>query len=155
MAWVAAASRTRRSILAAIGAFHLATAAADPATIAGRWITFDSDSGQGRAVVEIVREGPRATGRITELFLRQGEDPAPNCERCTGADQGRPIVGLTILVLEAEADGRGFHGTVLDPEEGRTYRCKVTLTPDGRELRLRGFAGFEIFGRTETWLRAD
>jgi uncharacterized protein (DUF2147 family) len=44
---------------------------------------------------------------------------------------------------------------VLDPEAGRNYRCVVTILPGGTSLRLRGFIGLEIFGRDETWVRAD
>jgi uncharacterized protein (DUF2147 family) len=128
--------------------------AAEPAPIEGRWITFD-DTNQKRAVIEIVREGRLATGRIVELFLKPGEDPDPVCENCPGAFRGRRIRGLVILAVEAEENGMSYRGTVLDPEEGSNYRCVVTLLPDGKRLRLRGFVALEIFGRSEVWVRPD
>ena len=142
-------------LLIACAALPVTSTAAEAPAIAGRWITFDRDTGMQRALIEIVSDGPGATGRIVELYLQDGEPRDPGCERCEGTDRGRPIRGLSILALEADTDGRGFHGTVLDPEEGTTYHCKVTLLPDGMHLRLRGFIGLEIFGRTETWRRAD
>jgi uncharacterized protein (DUF2147 family) len=130
-------------------------AAADPAPIEGRWVSFDDSTNGKRAIIEIAREDRRAIGRIIELFLKPGEDPDPVCENCPGSARGRRIRGLEILAVEAEDNGPIYRGTVLDPEEGRSYRCVVTILPDGKHLHLRGFIGLEILGRSETWVRAD
>ncbi len=130
-------------------------AVAELAPIEGRWVTFDNDTKQKRAVVEIVREGRRATGRIVDLFLRPGEDPDPVCDKCRGATHDQHVRGLAILAVEADGDGSSYRGTVLDPEEGLRYRCVLVLLPGGKQLKLRGFAGLEIFGRDEIWTRAD
>lgn len=47
------------------------------------------------------------------------------------------------------------NGTVLDPENEKTYRCKITLSEDGKQLNVRGFIGFSLFGRTQTWKRTE
>lgn len=60
-----------------------------------------------------------------------------------------------LLALQAEVRGRAWRGTVLDPEDGRLYRCVATLLPGGKRLQLRGFVGIELLGRSETWTRAD
>ena len=81
-------------------------------------------------------------------------DPEPLCERCEGAQRHQPIVGMTILRgLRREGDGYGS-GTILDPDEGRTYRCRALLIEGGRKLELRGYVGLPLFGRTQVWLRA-
>jgi uncharacterized protein (DUF2147 family) len=41
----------------------------------------------------------------------------------------------------------------LDPDEGKIYRCTVTLKDDGRGLEIRGFIGVSLFGRTQVWTR--
>jgi uncharacterized protein (DUF2147 family) len=46
-------------------------------------------------------------------------------------------------------------GHILDPESGDVYRCMISLENGGRELRLRGYIGFSIFGRTEKWPRVE
>jgi len=138
---------------AVVVALFSACAAAEPASIEGRWVTFDSDTNQKRAVVEIVTVDRRATGRIIELFPKPGEDTDPVCENCPGEARGRRIRGLPILAVETEDGGISYRGTVLDPEEGRSYRCVVTVGPGGTRLRLRGFISLEIFGRDETWVR--
>ena len=127
--------------------------AAEP-SVAGRWTTFDND-GRKRAVVEIVERGELATGRIVELFVRPGEEADPICVDCAGDARGRRIRGLEILRLQRETRVPRWRGTVLDPEDGRLYRCTAMPSADGRALQLRGFVGFELFGRTETWARSD
>jgi uncharacterized protein (DUF2147 family) len=43
-------------------------------------------------------------------------------------------------------------GTIYDPENGKTYRCKITLESPNR-LNVRGFVGISLFGRTTVWTR--
>jgi uncharacterized protein (DUF2147 family) len=44
-------------------------------------------------------------------------------------------------------------GAILDPESGKLYRATMKLDGDGRKLGVRGFIGFSLFGRTQTWVR--
>ena len=46
-------------------------------------------------------------------------------------------------------------GQILDPDNGKTYRCKMTVSDDGRELDVRGYIGISLIGRTQTWLRVE
>ena len=123
--------------------------------IEGRWLTFDGDTKARRALVDIRRQGPWFKGTIVELYLRPGEDPDPVCEECPGAARGKKIRGLEILSLEAGRDASEFQGRVLDPEEGRVYRCTAVLEPGGKRLALRGYVVLPLFGRSEIWIRAQ
>jgi uncharacterized protein (DUF2147 family) len=136
----------------AVAAISLAAA---EGSLAGRWITYDAAGKQKRSVIEIVVTGSDAKGRITELYLQPGEDADPVCHDCPGDARNRKIRGLEILALRADPSGGSWHGTVLDPEEGRVYKCVAKLAPDGKRLELRGYVGFEIFGRSEVWSRGD
>jgi hypothetical protein len=51
----------------------------------------------------------------------------------------------------SEYDG----GDILDPESGSIYRCRILLSDDGAKLFVRGYLGFSLFGRTQTWIRMD
>ncbi|MFT6809134.1 MAG: hypothetical protein ACJA01_002366 [Saprospiraceae bacterium] len=43
-------------------------------------------------------------------------------------------------------------GKVLDPKNGKTYKCKIEL--DGNnELKMRGYVGIPALGRTQVWER--
>ena len=44
-------------------------------------------------------------------------------------------------------------GSILDPDNGKTYRCKIRLTNGGKNLDVRGYVGISLFGRTQTWNR--
>lgn len=73
---------------------------------------------------------------------------------------GRPQCHLLLLAsLRPREDGR-WHGTVTNPEDGRTYKAEVWVPNDGM-LRLHGYIGLPIFGETQRWpafhgtLRAD
>ena len=66
--------------------------------------------------------------------------------------RGRPICGLTI--------GTGFaphgpdaakDGKIYDPESGKTYSAQMQSA--GETLKLHGFVGISLLGRTETWHR--
>lgn len=65
----------------------------------------------------------------------------------------RALCGLEI--------GRQFHftdpshasgGTLYDPKSGNTYHGAMVV--EGDVLKLRGYVGISIFGRTEVWRRA-
>ena len=66
--------------------------------------------------------------------------------------QRQPIVGLVIL-KGFEKDGDTYEdGTIYDPENGKTYDCKITYK--GKTLSIRGYVGISMFGRTTVWERA-
>jgi len=50
-------------------------------------------------------------------------------------------------------DGDEYNsGTILDPENGETYKCYVELVSESK-LKVRGYIGFSLFGRTQYWIR--
>jgi uncharacterized protein (DUF2147 family) len=61
---------------------------------------------------------------------------------------------MTILSgLKKDRDDVWAGGEILDPGNGKTYRCKVKLIDGGRKLEVRGFIGVSLLGRTQTWIR--
>ncbi len=120
-------------------------------TVTGRWLTIDDASGRTRSVVEIAERDGKLYGRIVRLFREAGEDPDPTCTKCDRKDDryGRKVVGLEII-RGMVRDGEAWSdGTILDPESGNVYDCKLWIE-DGR-LKVRGYLAF--FFRTQTWHR--
>jgi len=52
-------------------------------------------------------------------------------------------------------DGVWKGGKILDPDNGKTYSCKMELAAKGQELDVRGFIGISLIGRTQTWYRQE
>jgi uncharacterized protein (DUF2147 family) len=121
------------------------------ASPAGLWRTVSDVDGKAKAYVRIREENGVITGVIETIL-----DPAKRedtCEKCDGARHGQRVQGLE-FVWGLHRDGDGWAGgEILDPENGHIYSCKMSLSPDGRELHVRGFLGFSLLGRTQTWLR--
>jgi uncharacterized protein (DUF2147 family) len=130
----------------------LAAGGSKPAPgIQGLWRTTDDKTHQLRGVVRIYLEHDEYFGKIVSSF--DPREAHQVCEPCSGALHNQPIIGLQILSGMREHDGAYSGGTIVDPETGESYRCKMTLADDGRKLMVRGYIGLALFGRTQVWTR--
>lgn len=117
----------------------------------GKWKTVDDNTGKTKSIVEIYEEGGKLFGKVLELF--DPPKPDPVCEECAKDDVRymKPIVGLEII-RSMEKDGDEYEdGDILDPENGKVYRCKLWV--EEGKLMVRGYISFLY--RTQTWLPAD
>lgn len=121
-------------------------------SVHGRWITVDDYSGEEKSVVELFERDGRTFGRIIKIFVKPGEDPDPVCDQCPDDDSryGKKIIGMEIIRNLQRSGNTYSEGDILDPENGKTYRCKIWR--EGDELKVRGFWG--PFFRTQTWKKA-
>jgi uncharacterized protein (DUF2147 family) len=79
----------------------------------------------------------------------------PRCEGCQGELKNQPVVGMTIL-RGLRWDGKQYAGgEILDPDDGKRYRCRMRLLDYGRLLEVRGYLGVPLLGRTQVWRRYD
>jgi uncharacterized protein (DUF2147 family) len=125
--------------------------AAQSASPIGLWKTFDDKTGKPRAIVRIYEQGGKLFGRIEQSFTPGGETRV--CVPCTDERKNQPIIGL-VIIRNIKPDGNDYSGgDILDPESGSVYRCKMHLEQGGTVLVLRGYIGFSLLGRTQTWQR--
>lgn len=129
-------------------------ALAQALTPVGRWVTVDDNTGKDRSVVTITEKDGVLTGNIEKLILDPGEDPAPKCDKCEGAKKNQPVIGLEILWDLKKDDDEWSGGRILDPENGKSYKCWIQVIDEGRRLKVRGFIGFSLLGRTQYWKKA-
>jgi uncharacterized protein (DUF2147 family) len=140
--------------LGILAATHSPLVAQAPATPAGFWNTISDVDGKPRAIVEIREVDGRFVG-VVKALLAEGESPEKVCEKCPGERRGQRIVGMEIL-RGLRADGREWGGgEILDPNNGKTYRASMKLDDSGKTLVVRGFIGFSLLGRSQTWVRAE
>lgn len=133
------------ALLVLICIFNTALVAQD---IVGSWKTIDDNTGKARSVVEIYEKEELYFGKVVDIFPQPGEDPDPICENCTGDKKNQKVIGMEIITdMEKEGD-EYVNGEILDPENGKVYKCKLWVE-DGN-LKVRGYLYFLY--RTQTWL---
>ena len=143
--------------LAAVVLFIFATSPLIAANVSpvGTWRSIDDNTKKERSIIRITDQNGELQGVVEKLFDQPGDDPAHLCKECKGERKDKPIIGMTIL-WGLKQDGNSWTGgEILDPHNGKIYRCKMTPSADGKTLDVRGFIGVSFIGRTQTWLRQE
>lgn len=121
--------------------------------VIGKWKTIDDNSGEPRSIVDVFERGGKIYGKITKLFRKPNEDPDPVCDDCEKDDPRymKKIIGMEIMQGLTKDEDEYGGGNILDPENGKVYRCKIWV--EENQLKVRGYLG--PFFRTQSWLKAD
>jgi len=121
--------------------------------VIGKWNTIDDETGEERSIVEIFEKNGKMYGKVVKLLRTPNGDPDPVCKDCDESDDrfNKKVIGMEIL-REMEKSGDAYDdGNILDPKNGRVYRCKIWI--ENTDLKVRGYWG--PFYRTQTWHRAQ
>jgi uncharacterized protein (DUF2147 family) len=120
--------------------------------IIGIWLT----AGKEPAKIQIYTVGGKIYGKIIWL-----KNPTENGKQRLDANnpdkekRGNPIIGLVMLKgFKFDGDDEWKGGDIYDPENGKTYNSYMYLK--GKNvLKVRGYVGISLLGRTETWTRSE
>ncbi len=148
-------TRTLSALAAVAAVLALAPVArAQDVTPVGRWVTVDDNTGKDRSIVTITERDGKIFGHIEKLILEPSEDPNPKCDKCPDEKKDQPVIGLEIL-WNLKKDGEEWSGgKILDPDNGKSYKCWIQVIDEGRRLKVRGYIGISLLGRTQYWKKA-
>ena len=134
----------------ATAALLIFAAAARAETPVGLWET-------GESHIEVYHCGDLLCGRIVALDdpLDLAGKPRVDTNNPDPALRTRPIMGMDLIAgFSRKSDRKWVGGTIYDPRDGKTYKCKMTLRKDGT-LKVRGYVGVSLFGKTVVWNRIE
>ena len=140
-------------IAAAVAALVVAAGAARAAepSAAGLWQKVEG----GKPVVWVLMVDHNGIfkGAIARTFPEPGEAPNALCTKCDDDRKNAPILGLSFIRNMKRSGLKYEDGNVLDPRDGEVYHAKMSVSPDGQSLTLRGYVGISLLGKNETWQR--
>jgi uncharacterized protein (DUF2147 family) len=117
--------------------------------IVGLWLTGDGDGWieirqDGNEFIGVIRGSPDDADQDPERVDDKNPDPSL---------RHRKLLGLTIMRgFRHDGGMRWSGGRIYDPNSGNTYKGNLRLL-DRDTLRVRGFIGLSVFGRSDTWTR--
>lgn len=128
--------------------------AADASPV-GLWKNIDDVSGKPKALIRISENKGELEGRIEQLFRPAGEDQNPKCIKCEGVLKDQPIVGMVFMSGLKKSGDEYNGGEILDPDNGKVYKSKLTLVDGGKKVNVRGYIGIPMLGRSQIWVRQE
>jgi uncharacterized protein (DUF2147 family) len=115
----------------------------------GVWKTIDDKTGEPKSHVEIYKKGNKYFGKVVKLLPTA---TTKICNDCPGDKKGKSLIDLDILWDMKDYKDYWSYGKIVDPADGKVYKCNISL--EGNDmLKVRGYIGFSLLGRTQTWYR--
>lgn len=121
-------------------------------TIFGKWHSFNDETQEIESVIEVYEKDGKAFAKIIEI--KNPDRKTAVCDMCKGSNKDKPILGMEILSGLQMNDDEWSGGKILDPKNGKEYKCYIKLIEDNK-LKIRGYIGFSLLGRTAYWQRAE
>lgn len=119
-------------------------------SVVGKWKTIDDETGKAKSIVEIYEKSGKLYGKVLDIL--EVENRNRICSNCSEEDKDKPILGMVIIKGLTKEANQYTNGKILDPKNGKHYQCYITLESKDK-LKVRGFIGIALFGRTQYWYR--
>jgi uncharacterized protein (DUF2147 family) len=98
----------------------------------GAWLTQD-----GSALVRVEPCGSSICGTVAGVLAKGPGIPRTDVHNPDPALRSRPLVGLAVLGGFTWSGREWTNGHIYDPKTGKTYRSRLSVSPDG-SLKVSG-----------------
>ena len=131
----------------------LAGVASAQTTPVGLWKTIDDETKQEKSFVRVAEAAGVLSARVEKIVDPAKQDSV--CDKCSDSRKDQKVLGMTIVEgVKKNADEPYWDGgTILDPNNGKVYKVRMTPKDGGKTLEVRGFIGF--FFRNQQWIRVE
>lgn len=119
-------------------------------TIFGKWENRNEDTGNVDSIIEVYEKNGKAYAKIIEVTDPAKQDAV--CDLCKGSRKNEKILGMNILTGLSKDGDEWSGGTILDARNGKEYKCFIALKNNDK-LKIRGYLGVSLFGKTVYWHR--
>ncbi|WP_193705791.1 DUF2147 domain-containing protein [Tenacibaculum finnmarkense] len=119
-------------------------------SIFGEWENRNEKTNTVDSVIKVYEKDGKAFAKIIEITNKDKQKAV--CDKCSGNRKNTPILGMNILTGLKKDGNEWSGGTIVDPKNGKEYKCYIELE-NADKLKIRGYIGFAVFGRTAYWYR--
>jgi uncharacterized protein (DUF2147 family) len=120
--------------------------------ILGYWFNEEKTS-----KLQVYQEGSHLFAKI--VWLKEPLDKTTGKPRTDNLNpdlklKNAPLLGLVVLknfVFDGQEEWKD--GTIYDPKNGKTYSCYIRFDDSPNKLKIRGYIGISLLGRTTYWTR--
>ena len=118
--------------------------------ILGVWKSIDDETGEAKSHVKVFEKDGKVYGKIIKVLNAKSKNPL--CKACKGELKNTPIIGMQIIEELTKEDEVYEGGTILNPSNGKIYKCRLKLE-DENTLQVRGYVA--MFYKTQYWQRIN
>ena len=120
-------------------------------TVEGNWKTYDIfNKDREESIVKISVKNNVLSVKIVQIIPK--EHRLDSCVKCTDHRKNMPITGMIILDGATLENGIWKGAQILNAKNGKEYGCHISLS-SADVLKIIGFVGYPIFGKTLYWTR--
>lgn len=123
-------------------------------TPVGTWKTIDDQTGKPKSIVQITEDNGELQAKVLKV-LQSDDGPHPICRECEGERKNQPVEGMVIMWGVSKDDDEWNGGKILNPKDGKIYKVSLRMLDNGAKLRVHGYIGFSLLGKTQVWERQD
>ena len=123
-----------------------------PGDILGIWFNEEKTS-----KLQVYQVGTKFFAKI--VWLKDPLDKATGKPRIDNLNpdaklKNSPLLGLVVLKdFVFDGDNEWKNGTIYDPKNGKNYSCYIKPDDSPNKLKIRGYVGVSLLGRTTYWTR--